>query len=184
MPTLKTERLILRPFSLDDAKDVQRLAGEKDIAKTTLTIPHPYEDGKAEEWIGTHQKDFEDGTQVVFAIFEHKENKLIGAIGLSSIKSDFENAELGYWIGKDYWNKGYGTEAARAVLKYGFEVLALHRIHAHHFGSNLASGKIMQKLGMTYEGTMRQHIKKWDKFEDVVCFGILKSEFLNGTDFQ
>jgi [ribosomal protein S5]-alanine N-acetyltransferase len=139
-PSLKTDRLILRPFSLDDAKDVQRLAGDVDIAKTTLTIPHPYEDDKAEEWIGTHQKDFKDGVQVVFAIVEQKENELIGATGLSNIKSDFENAELGYWIGKDFWNKGYGTEAACAVLKYGFEVLGLHRIHAHHFGSNPASG--------------------------------------------
>jgi [ribosomal protein S5]-alanine N-acetyltransferase len=183
-PTLKTERLILRPFSLDDARDVQRLAGEKDIAKTTLTIPHPYEDGKAEEWIGTHQKDFVGGTQVVFAIVKQKENELIGAIGLSSIKKEFENAELGYWIGKEFWGKGYCTEAARAVLKYGFDELGLNRIHSHHFGSNPASGKIMQKVGMTYEGTMRQHIKKWDKFEDAVCFGILKSEFLNGTDFE
>jgi [ribosomal protein S5]-alanine N-acetyltransferase len=84
---------------------------------------------------------------------------------------------LGYWIGKDFWNKGYGTEAACAVLKYGFKVMGLHRIHAHHFGSNPASGKIMQKLGMTYEGTKRQHIKKWDKFEDAVVYGILKNEF-------
>ena len=179
MPTLKTERLILRPFSLADAKDVQRLAGDVSIAKTTLTIPHPYEDGMAEEWIGTHQKDYDEGTQVVFAIVSQGDNELIGAIGLSSIKREFENAELGYWIGVEFWNKGYCTEAARAVLKYGFEKLGLNRIHAHHFGSNSASGKIMQKIGMAYEGKMRQHIKKWDKFEDAEFYGILRSEFLD-----
>ncbi len=164
---------------MEDAKDVQRLAGDVSIAKTTLTIPYPYEDGIAEEWIGTHQKDYEEGTQVVFAIVSREENELTGAIGLSSIKQEFENAEMGYWIGVEFWNKGYCTEAARAVLKYGFEELELNRIHAHHFGSNPVSGKIMQKLGMTYEGTMRQHIKKWNKFEDAVFYGILRSEFLD-----
>ncbi|MBC8180786.1 GNAT family N-acetyltransferase [candidate division KSB1 bacterium] len=177
MPTLKTERLILRPFILDDAKDVQRLAGNFFIAKTTLTIPHPYEDGMAEEWIGIHQKDYEEGTQIIFAIVSQENNQLLGAIGLSSIKQEFENAEMGYWIGKEFWNKGYCTEAARVVLKYGFEELGLNRIHANHFGSNPVSGKIMQKIGMTYEGCMRQHIKKWDKFEDAVLYGILKIEF-------
>ena len=176
-PVLKTERLILRPFTLEDAPEVQRLAGDKDIADTTLFIPHPYEDGMAEEWIGKHQDEFDRGEVITFAIVHRKHKFLVGAIGLSEIKRHDETASMGYWIGKPYWNQGYCTEAAKAVLKYGFEVLNLNKIHAHHFKRNPASGKIMQKIGMKHEGCLRQHIKKWGKFEDLEAYGILKEEF-------
>ena len=90
------------------------------------------------------------------------------------------NAEMGYWIGKPYWNRGYGTEAAGGVLRYAFEQLGLNRVYAAHFRRNPASGRIMQKIGMTYEGCLRQHIKKWDTFEDMEYYGILRSEYLAG----
>ena len=81
-----------------------------------------------------------------------------------------------------YWNNGYGTEAVQAVLKYGFEVLGLNRIHAKHFKRNPASGRILQKIGMKYEGCQRQHFKKWDNFEDIELYGILRSEYVNSKD--
>ncbi|NEP60397.1 MAG: GNAT family N-acetyltransferase, partial [Symploca sp. SIO2G7] len=87
------------------------------------------------------------------------------------------NAELGYWIGVLYWSKGYCTEAAKAVVQYGFEVIGLHRIQAAHFPHNPASGRVMQKIGMSYEGYRRQHILKWGKFEDLELYGILKSDW-------
>jgi ribosomal-protein-alanine N-acetyltransferase len=175
-PLIETERLILRGFRTEDAGDVQRLAGDKAIASTTLRIPHPYEDGIAEKWIGTHQEDFEKGKAVNFAITERKQGYLIGAIGLT-INKEHENAELGYWIGKPYWNNGYCTEAAKAVLRYGFETLGLNRIHAGHFKRNAASGNVIRAVGMLYEGRLRQHIKKWNKFEDVELYGILKADY-------
>ena len=70
-PTIQTERLVLRPFTLADALDVQRMAGDRDIAWATLGIPHPYEDGMAEQWIGTHQERYERGELVNFAITLH-----------------------------------------------------------------------------------------------------------------
>lgn len=176
-PILKTERLILRPFTLNDASEVKQLAGDKDIAATTLFIPHPYEDGMAEEWIGKHQEEFDRGEVITFAIV-HRENKfLVGAIALSEIKKHDETASMGYWIGKPFWNHGYCTEAAHAVLKYGFEVLNLNKIHAHHFKHNPASGKVMLKLGMKHEGCLRQHVKKWGEFVDLEAYGILREEF-------
>jgi [ribosomal protein S5]-alanine N-acetyltransferase len=177
-PTLLTNRLILRPFGLTDAKEVQRLAGDRSIADTTLEIPHPYEDGIAEKWISTHQAKFEAGEMAHFAIILRETNGLIGAIGLT-IVSIFERAECGYWIGRPYWRNGYCTEAGLAVLEYGFAVLNLNRIHAHHFKRNPASGRVLQKLGMAHEGYARQHIKKWDKFEDIELYGLLKSEWQN-----
>lgn len=176
-PILQTNRLILRSFTLEDAPEVQRLAGEKDIASTTQLIPHPYEDGMAEEWISSHKNDFDNGVAITFAIVHREEKYLIGAIALSEIKKEFEIATIGYWIGKPFWNQGYCTEAAHAVLKYAFEELNLNKIHAHHFKRNPASGKVMQKIGMKREGCLRQHVKRWGKFEDVEAYGILKEEF-------
>lgn len=175
-PTLQTQRLILRPFTLADAPDVQRLAGDREIAATTLLIPHPYEDGMAEEWIKTHPTGFQEGTGICFAIALRETEELCGAIGLRIHKIN-RNAELGYWVGKPYWGRGYCTEAARAIVQYGFEVLGLHRIYSSHFSNNLASGRVMQKIGMSHEGCLRQDTWKWGKFEDVELYAILKSDW-------
>jgi RimJ/RimL family protein N-acetyltransferase len=179
-PTLETTRLLLRPFTLADARDVQRLAGEREVASTTLNIPHPYEDGMAEEWIGTHQEKYERGELVNFAIVRRADNALMGAIGLR-ITQQHTHAELGYWLGKPYWNAGYGTEAAYAVVAYGFERLGLHRIHASHMTRNPASGRVLQKIGMRSEGCLRQHVNKWEVFEDLALYGILRSEYVPPT---
>ena len=176
LPTIETSRLILRPFNLSDAKDVQLLAGDIAIADTTLNLPYPYENGMAENWISKHQNIFENKKGVIFAITDKKDGKLIGAISLTDL-SEGHQAELGYWIGKPYWNKGYCTEAAKAVLDYGFSVMGLIRIHATHFTRNPASGKVMKKLGMDYEGLRKKHVKKWDKFEDITLYGILKEKW-------
>src|SRR5262245_21627044 len=175
-PTLETPRLLLRPFALADAPEVQRLAGDREIAATTLLVPHPYEDGLAEKWIATHAADFESGKLANFAICLRISGGLVGSIGLVLHPAD-ERAELGYWVGKEYWGHGYCTEVAAAVLEYGFMVRGLNRIEACHFGSNPASGRVMQKLGMRLEGCHPQFHKKWGKFEDRVSYGILKKDY-------
>ena len=174
--TLNTERLILRPFVLTDAAAVQRLAGSRAVANTTLNIPHPYPDGAAEQWIGTHGQAFANKTGVIFAIVVRETNELCGSISLG-ITNQHRRAEMGYWLGVSYWNQGYTTEAARALLAYGFNTLQLHRINSHHLTRNPASGRVMQKIGMTYEGTLREHIFKGDRLEDIVCYGILQREW-------
>ena len=175
-PTLKTERLILRPFTLADAPDVQRLAGDRAIAETTLNIPHPYPAGGAEEWISTHQHAFDLGKGVHFAITRKADGGLVGAVSLMGMVRG-HLAELGYWIGKPHWNQGFCTEAARAVVRYGFEELGLVRIHASFFKTNPASGRVMRKLGMRPEGCLRRHIKKWGRLDDLELYAVLKDEW-------
>lgn len=175
-PRLTTRRLLLRGFDPSDAARVERLAGDFAVADTTLEIPHPYLPGMAIEWFATHQPKFEAGEMIALAITGRESGELIGAVGLS-IRQRFDRAELGYWIGKPYWGRGYCTEAAQAVVAYGFTQLGLNRIFAVHFRRNPASGRVMQKLGMKQEGLFRQHIKKWDRYEDEVIYGILKSEW-------
>ncbi len=176
IPTLQTERLVLRPYTLADAPRVQELAGAAEVADMTLSIPHPYEDGVAEEWIGTHTDRFNEEKGVAFAITLTVTGELIGSISLG-FTLDHSRAEMGYWIGLPYWNRGYCTEAARAVLEYGFKELALQRILAHQLTRNPASGKVMAKIGMKHEGTARKHIRKNSVFEDLELWGILKDDW-------
>ena len=175
-PLLDTERLLLRPFELDDAATVQRLAGAREVADTTLNIPHPYRDGAAEAWILTHKPMYRAGALATYAVTLRESNELIGAVGLR-IDLVHNNAELGYWIGQHYWGCGYCTEAARAVLVFGFYVLQLNRVHAAHLSRNPASGRVMQKLGMKHEGCLRRHMRKWEQYENIEKYGILREEF-------
>ncbi len=176
MRILRTTRLTLRPFKLSDAKSVQQKAGRKEIAKTTLNIPHPYPDGAAEQWISTHQLKFRSGDEIVYAIILKESGELIGAVGLT-VKKRFKRAELGYWIDNDYWGMGYATEASKALLNYGFNTYGLHKIIAEHITRNPASGKVMKKLGMTKEGFFKKHVFKGNKYEDFVMYGVLKTEW-------
>lgn len=175
-PELHSARLLLRPFVPDDARGVQRLAGDRAIADTTLNIPHPYEDGLAEEWIALHGALFEEGTSVIFAILLQEAARLIGAISFV-LDRRVKSGELGYWIGKPYWGQGYATEAAARVLQYGFDTLQLNRVSARHLVRNPASGRVMQNIGMQYEGTLRQAVVKWDRYEDLNVYGLLRDEW-------
>jgi RimJ/RimL family protein N-acetyltransferase len=156
---------------------LQKLIGEREIAATTLNIPHPYPDGAAGEWIGRHQERAQKGEHQ-FAATDRITGSLIGGIGFHEVDKVNEHSEIGYWIARPYWNKGYGTEAAAAILEYGFKVMDLNRIHAVHFSNNPASGRIMQKIGMKYEGRRRQHLKKWGEYVDLELYGILKSDYI------
>jgi RimJ/RimL family protein N-acetyltransferase len=175
-PILRTPRLILRPFTLADALEVQRLAGAPEVAATTAAVPHPYEDGVAEAWISSHPAALADETNVVYAVTDASIGSLLGAIGLR-VDMEHNRAELGYWLGHPYWRRGYTTEAAAEMLRYAFEALRLRRVLARHFATNPASGRVMQKIGMAHEGVMRQHFVKWGRPVDVVFYGILADEW-------
>jgi ribosomal-protein-alanine N-acetyltransferase len=178
-PSLKTTRLLLRPFQLSDAPHVQRLAGAQEVAAGTF-LPHPYENGMAEQWIADQERAYEGGTAVSFAITLADNATFIGFIGMDIVQSH-RHARLSYWLGLPYWNQGYATEAVHAVLRYGFLQLNLHRIYSPHFQGNAASGRVLQKVGMTYEGRMREHYVRLDRFVDLELYGMLQREFMDRT---
>jgi len=163
---LETERLILRHFTLQDAKNVQRLAGDKAIADGTCYIPHPYEDGMAEKWIIEHRAACERNEQAVFAITTKQTNDLTGAVGLMLHKEELQ-AELGYWIGKPYWGKGFATEAAQTMIKFGFEKFRLTGIYADCFQWNTTSIKVIQKIGMGLKKSFDKYIERRNVIERV-----------------
>jgi RimJ/RimL family protein N-acetyltransferase len=173
---LHTERLILRPLDSKDAPAIHRLAGAKEISDTTLTVPYPYPFHAAVEWIEKAHREWKAKTAFVFAITLRETKEFIGGIGLHLTPQD-QNAEMGFWVGTPFWNLGYCSEAGKEMMRFGFETLQLHRIFARHFPRNLGSGRVMIKLGMKYEGHLREHVRKLDHFEDVLCYGILKDEW-------
>jgi [ribosomal protein S5]-alanine N-acetyltransferase len=170
---LETERLILRPYAEGDIAELIPLIGAREVAATTLRIPHPYTEQDAREFIAATRQ----GGLLRRTIRTRADGKLIGGIGLNLEEQD-QRAELGYWIGVPYWGHGYATEAGHETLRFGFEELRLNRIFAQHFGNNPASGRVLVKLGMRYEGCQRQHLRKWGEFVDLELFGIMRQEWL------
>ena len=166
---LKTERLILRPLTMADAPHIQRLAGSREVALNTLRIPHPYPDGAAEAWIEKQGPT----PEIAFGI--EYQGQYIGAIGLVP-EHEHDRAELGYWIGVPFWGKGFATEAGKAMLRFAFEEEGIHRVTAQVFSRNAASARVLQKIGMRCEGTLRHHFKKWGEFVDVDYYAIVRGD--------
>jgi RimJ/RimL family protein N-acetyltransferase len=128
-----------------DATRISLLAGDFDVAAMTGTIPHPYDEAMAARWI-EEVRAGEEG--IVFVIL--RSGALIGCTGYRP--QGQRHAELGYWIGKPYWGRGYATEAARAVITHAFEVDGFDYLSAGHFNDNPASARVIEKLGFARHG--------------------------------
>lgn len=175
-PVLESERLRLRQLLFEDAQAIHRLLEDRRIAETTQNIPYPYPEGGAERFIRNTHANFEDGAGYSFAIVHKAENAFMGVVGIHPNHAH-KSAEIGYWLGVPYWGQGYMTEAVWRVLRFGFEALELNRIFASYYVDNPASGRVMEKAGMRYEGTMRQHMLKWGVFKDLAYRAILREEW-------
>src|SRR5579863_6697543 len=119
-PTLETARLKLRPYSEADIAELLPLIGTREVAATTLRIAHPYTEKDARDFLTLTQ----DPDKLWLAITLRDDGIQIGGVGLR-VDEQQQHAELGYWLGVQYWGKGYATEAAQEMLRYGFEDLGL-----------------------------------------------------------
>ncbi len=135
---IRSRRLTLRPLRPADAGRVAELAGDWEVASMTARIPYPYTEGMARQWIETIEPD-----EFVCAI-EH-DGEFIGLCGY--LPDNDGSAELGYWLGKPYWGKGFATEAAQALIRYCFRVAKIRRLTSGHFVENPASQRVIAKLG-------------------------------------
>jgi RimJ/RimL family protein N-acetyltransferase len=176
MLRFETNRLILRLFESTDAQMVQFLAGTKEVASTTLSIPHPYPDGAAGQWIEATRLSSGRGDNYAFAMVKKEDDSLVGCMSMG-VSQKHKRAELAYWVGQPYWSQGYATEAARRIVQFGFEDLELNRIFAAAMTRNPGSYKVMSKIGMKYEGTFPQHVVKWGSCEDLVFYGMVRSDY-------
>lgn len=176
-PTLTTARLSLEEVRTSDIPSIILYAGAEEIARTTLSMPHPYTEKDAIFWINKARQGFQAEDHYIFGIRLAATDEFLGGIGLI-INKHFNKAEIGYWIGLPFWNKGYMTEATAAILKFGFEELGLNKIYAQFLTENPASGKIMIKNGMIKEAELVDHIQKYGEYKTSIQYRLTKAEYL------
>lgn len=176
-PSLRTARLRLRPFTTEDAPALLALISDKAVAATTLRIPHPCPPGHVVEWLAAHEQEYEARQTVRWAIVL-PDGALVGGISLF-LKTEFDAAELGFWVGKPYWGQGYASEAAARVLAYGFYDLGLNRVEAHFMDENRASAQVLRKLGLQFEGFHKQLVKRWGEYKDVHTYAVLREDYFS-----
>ncbi|SHO56967.1 GNAT family N-acetyltransferase [Vibrio quintilis] len=174
---LMNDNLALVPVRQSDAPSIQTLANDPLIASTSLSIQYPLPDDWAEGWIQRLDQDRQSGRGITFTIRRRHDNQIMGVVSLLDINYRFENAELAYWLGSPFRGCGHATAAARLVVRYGFNRLSLHRIYAFYLSHNLNSEKVLQRVGMRYEGELRQHIKKEGVYMNSKVYGMLAEEF-------
>lgn len=153
---LESSRLVLRRFGIDDAEAMFKYASDYDTTKFMRFSTHQsIADSKTiiNLWIS----DYAKLNNYNWAIIIKETGELIGSIGLVDVNDFHKQAEVGYIIRKDQWNKGYTTEALKRVLKFGFEEVGFHRLESLHAIDNPASGMVMKKAGMVFEGTKRNY---------------------------
>jgi len=176
IPRLQTERLILRPFCLYDAKIYRQLASSPEVLQGT-DMPHSFEEGAIEEWIISHSDRWNQRYELFLLVTSKVNRAIVGSVSLF-LYMRHNKADLGYWIAPKEWGKGYATEACEVVVGYGFEAIKLHKIEANHLARNPASGKVLEKLGFQVEGLQRESYLKDGVHEDLKLYGFLQREFL------
>ena len=174
--TITTPRLVLRPYTLDDCEELAHAINRREIYETTLNIASPYTPAHARTYISGNDEARRTERDLPCAIALKETGAIVGGIGLI-VDRAMDRAELGYWVAVPHWGRGYATEAARALIRHGFDVLKLNCIEAHHLAFNPASGRVMLKAGMKYEGRLRQRAKKDGQYHDIDMYSILRSEY-------
>jgi ribosomal-protein-alanine N-acetyltransferase len=174
---LRTERLLLRPFDVTDAARLAELASARAIADTMISVPYPLSVDRARCEIARFEAEWESGAAATFAIAlrEHAEN-CVGSIAIRHIDREHEEGELSFWIAEAAQGNGYVSEAAGAVVDYAFRELGLNRVCAYHMVRNAASGHVLAKIGMSLEGRLRQRVRKWGEYEDVLLWAVLRQD--------
>lgn len=153
---LDTARLRLRRLVPDDAAPVVALLDDWDVVRTTSNIPFPYQRPMADEFIGQVTEQMSEGRALVFAIEERLSGQLIGCVGATLHSPD--TAELGYWIGRPWWNQGFATEAVRRTLRVLFDNFSMARVWAAVLPDNKASLKVLTKVGLHHQGQQRMEM--------------------------
>ena len=176
LPTLYTKSLMLRKITLEDAQDIFEYAKDPEVTKFVTWEPHKSVDDSMNFLKLVIQK-YENNEPSNWGIIYKENNKLIGTCGYDSWVPVHSLAEIGYALSREYWGKGLMTEAAKEVIKYGFEKMNLNRIYARCFVKNIGSQKVLEKVGMKFEGILREQMFIKGTFRDMKIYSILRKEY-------
>ena len=173
LPVLETERLILRKCGDNDLAEFFRLASNPNVTTWITWETHKFMEETA-AFIKLLTDGYENGTCMTWAMCDKETDKFMGLISFTNIKEKHFSGELGYWIGEEYWNKGYTTEAMKRIIEYSFDTMGMHRITAAHCVENLSSARVMVKAGMSFEGVGKGEAYIHGRFCDIAHYAIVK----------
>ncbi|WP_054027731.1 GNAT family N-acetyltransferase [Bacillus sp. FJAT-28004] len=172
---IETDRLMIRDFVTKDFDDIHVYASDPFVVKYMLWGPNSKDDTQNYLSMVTEMQKQEPRLGYEFAVVMKENNQLIGGCGIHVCGPS--QGELGYCFNQAYWGSGFATEAADALLQFGFRELGLHRIYATCRPDNLGSAKVLQKIGMKYEGHIREHMRHNGKWHDSYQYSILENEY-------
>ncbi|MBU5478437.1 GNAT family N-acetyltransferase [Eubacterium sp. MSJ-13] len=174
---LETDRLLLRPFRIEDAKDVfDNWASDDEVTKY-LTWPTHSSVEMSRSYMEFCINGYNEKNVYQWGIELKNSHELIGNISVVKIIDEIDSMELGWVIGRKWWGNGYTAETAERLLKFLFTEVGANRICARHDINNPNSGRVMQKIGMRYEGTLRQSGKNNQGIVDMANYSVLREEW-------
>ena len=174
--TIETTRLILRRFTTDDAEAMYRnWANDPEVARYMTWEPHA-DANETRELLADWVEAYEQANHYHWVIVLKESNQPLGSVGLAAINEGALSGEFGYSLSRAHWGKGIMPEALRAVLRYLFTEVGFYRLHAKHDTRNPKSGRVMEKCGMQYEGTLRGAYHNKNQFADCKQYAILRNE--------
>ncbi len=177
IPTLETERLILRRMKPSDAKDMFEYAKRSDVTEFLLWEPHTsYE--QTQDYLRFLQTRYRTGDFYDWAVVDKADKKMIGTCGFANL--DFQNnrAEIGYVLNPAYWGRGIAPEAVRRVMEFAFMELNVHRVEARYIVGNERSRGVMEKCGMVFEGIARSSMYIKGQYRDIGTCSIVFDEYI------
>jgi RimJ/RimL family protein N-acetyltransferase len=180
-PQLDSKRLVLRAMHAGDVSEIQFHVNTKAVCDNLSYTPHPYTMDMAENWMQNINRGMMDGTCRYWSACDRITGEFMGSTGLSLFQEQ-DGAELHYWFGEKFWNRGYCTEASKRTIMYVFEDLKLHRLQITHRKGNLASKRVVEKCGFIFEGELRDQLKRFGSYENVMYYSMLISDFLKLKD--
>ena len=181
--TLETERLVLRRFTIEDAEAMYRNWASDDGVTKFLTWPTHADVSVSEGVIDSWLPLYQNPSHYSWAIVLKKLEEPIGSIGVAVQREDLEMVHIGYCIGRKWWNQGITSEALKELLRYFFEEVGVNRVESRHDPRNPNSGKVMQKCGLKYEGTMRQGDKNNQAgFCDAAYYALLAEDYFKSIN--
>lgn len=182
-PTLETERLLLRALTADDTADVFRIMGDPRVTRYFGSLPMTTL-SQAAERIESCRQSFADHSGVRWAIVERASARMLGSAGYWRLVRPHFSAEIGYELAPEAWGRGIMTEAMRAILRFGFTTLGLHRVEAQIHPDNTGSRRVLEKLGFTQEGYFRQSYYEpaTHTFSDTAFFSLLAADWARHAD--
>lgn len=173
--------MILRPLTTEDAEDVFAYASDAEVTRYMLWEAHRSA-GDSRAFLNDVVEGYGKGDFATWGLTLKGDDRVVGTCGYDGAwVPRHARAELGYALARGHWNRGLTTEAVRTVVRFGFEVMKLNKVVARCFVGNAASERVMQKAGMTYEGTQRQHVFIKDAYRDLKVYSILRDEFRGGA---